>query len=419
MRMVRLTGLEREKIDAEYADLQALIKELNEILASEERRYEIIEQELLEIQQKFDNPRRTELLVGEALSLEDEDLIEEEDVVITLTKNGYIKRLANSEFKTQRRGGRGVQGMSVHDDDFVENMISCSTHDSLLFFTNTGKVYQAKGYEIPEYSRTAKGLPVINLLNIDSTEKIQAIISVPESDETERFLFFTTLRGTVKRVKLSDFKNIRTNGLRAIQLREDDQLIRVVVTSGQDGIILGTYHGNAVTFHEEKVRAMGRTAAGVRGVSLRDDDYVIGMDILTPEREVLVVSEKGYGKRTAASEYALKGRGGKGVKTLRITEKNGPLVCLRTVTGEEDLMIMTNKGVIIRFHASDVSQTGRGALGVRMMRLDQDAIVSSLAIVDREEEAEETVTSSEETVVSEKVTENLQNFAQELVDEQE
>lgn len=309
--------------------------------------------------------------------------------------------------------------MSVHDDDFVENMISCSTHDSLLFFTNTGKVYQAKGYEIPEYSRTAKGLPVINLLNIDSTEKIQAIISVPESDETERFLFFTTLRGTVKRVKLSDFKNIRTNGLRAIQLREDDQLIRVVVTSGQDGIILGTYHGNAVTFHEEKVRVMGRTAAGVRGVSLRDDDYVIGMDILTPEREVLVVSEKGYGKRTAASEYALKGRGGKGVKTLRITEKNGPLVCLRTVTGEEDLMIMTNKGVIIRFHASDVSKTGRGALGVRMMRLDQDAIVSSLAIVDREEEAEETVTSSEETVVSEKVTENLQNFAQELVDEQE
>ena len=256
-------------------------------------------------------------------------------------------------------------------------------------------------------------------MNIDSTEKIQAIISVPESDETERFLFFTTLRGTVKRVKLSDFKNIRTNGLRAIQLREDDQLIRVVVTSGQDGIILGTYHGNAVTFHEEKVRAMGRTAAGVRGVSLRDDDYVIGMDILTPEREVLVVSEKGYGKRTAASEYALKGRGGKGVKTLRITEKNGPLVCLRTVTGEEDLMIMTNKGVIIRFHASDVSQTGRGALGVRMMRLDQDAIVSSLAIVDREEEAEETVTASGETVVSEKVTENLQNFAQELVDEQE
>ena len=309
--------------------------------------------------------------------------------------------------------------MSVHDDDFVENMISCSTHDSLLFFTNTGKVYQAKGYEIPEYSRTAKGLPVINLLNIDSTEKIQAIISVPESDETERFLFFTTLHGTVKRVKLSDFKNIRTNGLRAIQLREDDQLIRVVVTSGQDGIILGTYHGNAVTFHEEKVRAMGRTAAGVRGVSLRDDDFVIGMDILTPEREVLVVSEKGYGKRTVASEYALKGRGGKGVKTLRITEKNGPLVCLRTVTGEEDLMIMTNKGVIIRFHASDVSQTGRGALGVRMMRLDQDAIVSSLAIVNREEEAEETITSSEETVVSEKVTENLQNFAQELVDEQE
>ena len=245
--------------------------------------------------------------------------------------------LPNTEFKAQRRGGRGVQGMSVHDDDYVENMISCSTHDSLLFFTNTGKVYQAKGYEIPEYSRTAKGLPVINLLNIDSAEKIQAIISVPESDESERYLFFTTLRGTVKRVRLSEFKNIRTNGLRAIQLREDDELIRVVVTSGNDGIILGTYHGNAVSFHEDKVRAMGRTASGVRGVSLREGDYVIGMDILTPDREVLVVSEKGYGKRTAASEYALKGRGVKGVRTLRITEKNGPLVCLRTVTGDEGL----------------------------------------------------------------------------------
>ena len=430
MRMVRLTGLEREKIDAEYNELQATIQYLEKVLASEELRYEIIEQELLEIQQRFDNPRRTELLVGEALSLEDEDLIEQEDVVITLTKNGYIKRLANTEFKAQRRGGRGVQGMSVHDDDYVENMISCSTHDSLLFFTNTGKVYQAKGYEIPEYSRTAKGLPVINLLNIDSAEKIQAIISVPESDESERYLFFTTLRGTVKRVRLSEFKNIRTNGLRAIQLREDDELIRVVVTSGNDGIILGTYHGNAVSFHEDKVRAMGRTASGVRGVSLREGDYVIGMDILTPDREVLVVSEKGYGKRTAASEYALKGRGVKGVRTLRITEKNGPLVCLRTITGDEDLLIMTNKGVIIRFHAEDVSQTGRGALGVRMMRLDQDAIVSSLAIVDREEETEEdslATDSSTESVATENPTAslsdeaikgNMKDFAQQLVDEE-
>lgn len=429
MRMVRLTGLEREKIDAEYDELQAYIKELNEILASEERRYEIIEQELLEIQQKFDNPRRTELLVGEALSIEDEDLIDEEAVVITLTKNGYIKRLANTEFKAQRRGGRGVQGMGVHDDDFVDTMISCSTHDSLLFFTNTGKVYQAKGYEIPEYSRTAKGLPVINLLKIDSNEKIQAIIAVPEADTHERYLFFTTLRGTVKRVALSEFSNIRNNGLRAINLREDDELIRVVVTSGNDGIIIGTYHGNAASFHETKVRAMGRTAAGVRGIDLRDDDYVIGMDLLTPDKEVLVVSEKGYGKRTAASEYALKGRGVKGVKTLRITEKNGPLVCLRTVTGEEDLMIMTNKGVIIRFHASDVSQTGRGALGVRMMRLDDDAKVSSLAIVEREEvvteevaeqpATEETTTTPTATLPDEVLTQNLQDFAQELLDEED
>lgn len=423
MRMVRLTGLEREKIDAEYNELQALIKELNEILASEARRYEIIEQELLEIQQKFDNPRRTELLVGEALSLEDEDLIEEEAVVITLTKNGYIKRLANSEFKAQRRGGRGVQGMGVHDDDFVENMISCSTHDSLLFFTNTGKVYQAKGYEIPEYSRTAKGLPVINLLNIDSAEKIQAIISVPVSDESERFLFFTTLRGTVKRVALAEFKNIRNNGLRAINLREDDQLIRVVVTSGDDGMIIGTHSGNAASFHESKVRSMGRTAAGVRGVDLRGDDYVVGMDILTPDREVLVVSENGYGKRTPASEYALKGRGVKGVKTLNITAKNGPLVCLRTVTGEEDLMIMTDKGVIIRFHAADVSQTGRAALGVRMMRLDNETKVSSIAVVEREEIEElneESITSTEEISLSQsEVANKLQDFAQELVDEEE
>ncbi|MGY3725420.1 DNA gyrase subunit A [Granulicatella balaenopterae] len=430
MRMIRLTGLEREKIDAEHHELQIFIAELNEILASEEKRYQIIEDELLEIKHKFDNPRRTELLIGEALSLEDEDLIEEENIVVTLTNNGYIKRQPSTEFKTQKRGGRGVQGMGVHNDDFVETMISCSTHDSLLFFTNTGKVYRAKGYEIPEYGRTAKGLPVINLLNIDSNESIQAIIAVDGLNENH-YLFFTTLHGTVKRVDMKDFKNIRTNGLRAIHLREDDQLIRVVVTSGDNSVVIGTHQGYAASFHESKVRSMGRTASGVRGINLREGDYVIGMDLLGDDREVLVVSENGYGKRTKSEEYALKNRGGKGVKTINITDKNGPLVCLRTVTGDEDIMVMTDKGVIIRFSVAGVSQTGRDTLGVRMMRLDSDSQVASIAIVEAEEVEQEQAELTEvtervaiEETTNEEVTEDvvvqdkLQSFAQELVDEQ-
>ncbi|MCQ9210771.1 DNA gyrase subunit A [Granulicatella seriolae] len=434
MRMIRLTGLEREKIDAEYNDLQALIAELSLILASEEKRYEIIESELLEIKQKFDNPRRTELLVGEVLSLEDEDLIEEQDIVITLTNNGYIKRLANSEFKAQKRGGRGVQGMGMHDDDFIETMVACSTHDTLLFFTNSGKVYRAKGYEIPEYSRTAKGLPVINLLNVDSSEKIQAIISINETEETEKFLFFTTLKGTVKRVQLKEFRNIRTNGLRAIKLNDDDQLIRVAITSGNDGIIVGSHNGYAVSFNEDKVRVMGRTAAGVRGISLRDDDYVVGMDLLTDDNEILAVSENGYGKRTVSSEYSLKNRGGKGVKTLNITEKNGPLVGLRSVTGDEDIMLMTSKGVIIRFNVEDVMRSSRATQGVRMMRLDGESKVSSIAIVEKQDEtvheAEQMGVSSDNhspvnesqedvaTLENEALANDMQNFADDLLDDE-
>ena len=434
MRMIRLTGLEREKIDAEYNDLQALIAELSLILASEEKRYEIIESELLEIKQKFDNPRRTELLVGEVLSLEDEDLIEEQDIVITLTNNGYIKRLANSEFKAQKRGGRGVQGMGMHDDDFIETMVACSTHDTLLFFTNSGKVYRAKGYEIPEYSRTAKGLPVINLLNVDSSEKIQAIISINETEETEKFLFFTTLKGTVKRVQLKEFRNIRTNGLRAIKLNDDDQLIRVAITSGNDGIIVGSHNGYAVSFNEDKVRVMGRTAAGVRGISLRDDDYVVGMDLLTEDNEILAVSENGYGKRTVSSEYSLKNRGGKGVKTLNITEKNGPLVGLRSVTGDEDIMLMTSKGVIIRFNVEDVMRSSRATQGVRMMRLDGESKVSSIAIVEKQDEtvheAEQMGVSSDNhspvnesqedvaTLENEALANDMQNFADDLLDDE-
>ncbi|MEG0497047.1 MAG: DNA gyrase subunit A [Carnobacterium sp.] len=385
MRMVRLTGLEREKIESEYNDLIELITDLTDILSNPERVHTIIETELLELQDRFGDARRTELLVGEVLSLEDEDLIEEEEVVITLTHNGYVKRIASSEFKTQRRGGRGVQGMGVHNDDFIETLVSCSTHDTLLFFTNSGKVYRSKGYEIPEYGRTAKGIPLINLLGIDSDEKIQTVINIKGIAEDDGYLFFTTRQGTVKRTSISAFSNIRSNGIRAIVLREDDELMKVSVTDGKQNIIIGTHLGYAVSFEETAVRNMGRSASGVRGIRLREDDYVVGMDLLTPESEVLIITEKGYGKRTSASEYAVKGRGGKGVKTANITDKNGNLAGLTTVKGEEDIMLITNAGVIIRFSASSISQTGRVTLGVRLIRVGDNGAVSTMAKVDAEE----------------------------------
>ena len=389
MRMVRLTGLERDKIESEYNELMALILDMADILAKPERVHMIIETELLEVQEKFGDARRTELLVGEVLSLEDEDLIEEEDVVITLTNKGYIKRLPSSEFKSQRRGGRGVQGMGVHNDDFIETLVSCSTHDTLLFFTNNGKVYRSKGYEIPEYGRTAKGIPVINLLGIDSGETVQAVINVRGEAEEEMYLFFTTRLGTVKRTSVKAFSNIRSNGLKAIVLKEDDELMSVSVTDGNQNIIIGTHLGYAVSFHEDDVRNMGRTASGVRGIRLREDDYVIGVDLLTEDSEVLIITEKGYGKRTKASEYAIKGRGGKGIKTANITSKNGNLAGLTTVKGEEDIMLITNTGVIIRFNVSAVSQTGRATLGVRVIRVADDVKVSTMAKVEPEDEKED------------------------------
>ncbi len=391
MRLRRLTGLERDKIENEYQELLKFIADLEDILARPERVIEIIKIELNDVRTKFGDARRTELLVGEVLSLEDEDLIEEEEVVITLTNNGYIKRMANSEFRAQRRGGRGVQGMGVHDDDFVKNLVSCSTHDTLLFFTNTGKVYRAKGYEIPEYGRTAKGIPVINLLGIDSAEKIQAIISVEGKAEAGKYLFFTTLKGTVKRTAVTAFSNIRSNGLIAISLKEDDELVNVVTTNGNQKMIIGTHAGYSVTFDENTVRDMGRTASGVRGIRLRENDYVVGAAILDENKEVLVITENGYGKRTKASEYPVKGRGGKGIKTANITEKNGPLAGLTTVNGDEDILLITNKGVIIRFNVDSVSQTGRATLGVRLMRMEDGAKVVTMAVVEPEEVEEEIV----------------------------
>ncbi|EMC2389560.1 DNA gyrase subunit A [Enterococcus faecalis] len=391
MRLRRLTGLERDKIENEYQELLKFIADLEDILARPERVIEIIKTELNDVRTKFGDARRTELLVGEVLSLEDEDLIEEEEVVITLTNNGYIKRMANSEFRAQRRGGRGVQGMGVHDDDFVKNLVSCSTHDTLLFFTNTGKVYRAKGYEIPEYGRTAKGIPVINLLGIDSAEKIQAIISVEGKAEAGKYLFFTTLKGTVKRTAVTAFSNIRSNGLIAISLKEDDELVNVVTTNGNQKMIIGTHAGYSVTFDENTVRDMGRTASGVRGIRLRENDYVVGAAILDENKEVLVITENGYGKRTKASEYPVKGRGGKGIKTANITEKNGPLAGLTAVNGDEDILLITNKGVIIRFNVDSVSQTGRATLGVRLMRMEDGAKVVTMAVVEPEEVEEEIV----------------------------
>ncbi|MGJ0782883.1 DNA gyrase subunit A [Lacticaseibacillus rhamnosus] len=384
MRLVRLTGLERDKVESEYKDVEAAIADYTDILANPERVHQIIYDELLDIQKKFGDKRRTELLVGEVLSLEDEDLIEQEDVVITLSHNGYVKRLATSEFKTQNRGGRGIQGMNVHDDDFVEHLISTSTHDVLLFFTNKGKVYRSKGYEIPEYSRTAKGIPIINLLGVGAGEKIQTVINVHEGDNDDRYLFFVTQNGVVKRTPVKEFANIRSNGLIALNLKDQDELNNVILTSGQDNILIGTHLGYSVAFKEQDVRSMGRTATGVRGIRLRDHDYVVGSDILKPDSEVFVISEKGYGKRTAAKEYPIKGRGGKGIKTANITEKNGPLAGVTTVDGTEDILVMTDSGVMIRFNIQNVSQTGRATLGVRLIRVDDDAKVATMAKVEPE-----------------------------------
>lgn len=407
MRLVRLTGLEREKIEAEYKKLMAAIADYKDILAHQERINQIIYDELLEIQKKFGDKRRTELQVGDITNIEDEDLIEEESIIVTLTHNGYIKRLPVDEFKSQHRGGRGVKGMGVHKDDFIEQLISSDTHDLLLFFTNSGKVYSMKGYEIPEYGRSAQGIPIINLLGIDSQEKISAVINVShETNDDDKFLFFTTKQGTVKRTPVTEFKNIRSNGLKAINLHDNDELIHVDIVKDQQNMIIGTHHGYALSFNSSVVRSMGRSAAGVRGIRLRDDDYVIGTAPLDDDSNILVISELGYGKQTPASEYPIKGRGGLGVKTVNVTKKNGPLVGLTTVKGDEDIMLVTDHGVIIRFGVETVSQTGRSALGVHLIKMDNGTHVATIAKVEKEsDEDSEDDSSSNENSTEEATTE--------------
>ena len=398
MRLRRLTGLERDKIQSEYDDLLALISDLADILAKPERVSQIIKDELDEVKRKFGDKRRTELMVGEVLSLEDEDLIEESDVLITLSNKGYIKRLDQAEFTAQKRGGRGVQGTGVKDDDFVRELVSTSTHDHLLFFTNKGRVYRLKGYEIPEYGRTAKGLPVVNLLKLDEGESIQTIINVESERSDDAYLFFTTRHGIVKRTSVKEFANIRQNGLKALNLKDEDELINVLLTEEDMDIIIGTKFGYAVRFNQSAVRGMSRIATGVKGVNLREGDTVVGASVVTDQDEVLIITEKGYGKRTVATEYPTKGRGGKGMKTANVAEKNGPLSGLLTVKGDEDLMIITDTGVMIRTNVANISQTGRSAMGVKVMRLDQDAKIvtfTTVAAAEKEEVGTENKTEGE------------------------
>ncbi|VNM36561.1 DNA gyrase subunit A [Streptococcus pneumoniae] len=399
MRLRRLTGLERDKIQSEYDDLLALIADLADILAKPERVSQIIKDELDEVKRKFSDKRRTELMVGQVLSLEDGDLIEESDVLITLSNKGYIKRLDQAEFTAQKRGGRGVQGTGVKDDDFVRELVSTSTHDHLLFFTNKGRVYRLKGYEIPEYGRTAKGLPVVNLLKLDEDENIQTVINVESDRSDDAYLFFTTRHGIVKRTSVKEFANIRQNGLKALNLKDEDELINVLLAEGDMDIIIGTKFGYAVRFNQSAVRGMSRIATGVKGVNLREGDTVVGASLITDQDEVLIITEKGYGKRTVATEYPTKGRGGKGMQTAKITEKNGLLAGLMTVQGDEDLMIITDTGVMIRTNLANISQTGRATMGVKVMRLDQDAQIvtfTTVAVAEKEEVGTENETEGEE-----------------------
>lgn len=387
MRLQRLTGLEREKIEEEYQSLMQLIAELKAILADEEKVLEIIREELTEIKERFNDERRTEIVSGGLEMIEDEDLIPRENIVITLTHNGYVKRLPVSTYRAQRRGGRGIQGMGTNEDDFVEHLITTSTHDTILFFTNKGKVYRSKGYEIPEFSRTAKGIPIINLLEIEKGEWVNAIIPVEEFVD-DWFLFFTTKEGISKRSPLSSFANIRNNGLIALNLREGDELISVRMTDGSKEMIIGTKNGLMIRFPETDVRSMGRTATGVKGISLSEDDEVVGMEVLEENDEILVVTKNGYGKRTPSEEYRRQGRGGKGIKTCNITEKNGDLVTMKAVSGEEDLMLITTGGVLIRIPVSSISITGRNTQGVKLISLnkEENEYVATVAKVDKEEE---------------------------------
>ena len=386
MRLRRLTGLERGKVEAELDDLQIKIADFKDILAKPERVDAIIKEEMLEIKKKYSDDRRTHIDMTAISSIEDEALIPVENILVTLTNKGYIKRVPVSEYRTQNRGGVGIKGMSTSDEDFATKMINMETHDYILFFSNKGKVYRMKGYEVPEYSRQGKGLPVINLLPIDKEEQITSIVSVKAKDEIEENLLFVTKLGLVKRTKLEEFDNIRSNGKNAINLREDDELISVSKTSGDYEVIIGSSDGRMVRFKEDEVRIMSRLATGVRGIYLGSDQYVVGGDVVKLGQQVLVITEKGYGKKSAIEDYRLTKRGSKGVKALKITEKNGKLVSFRAVDGNEDAIMITETGIVIRISLSQVNSLGRNTQGVKLINTKGEQKVATVTIIKEDEE---------------------------------
>ena len=387
LKLRRLTGLERDKIEQELNNLLLEIEELKSILASEEKVLSIIRQELLELKNKFADERRTSIDMTAVEYIEDESLIPEEKIVITLTKNGYIKRLPVDTYKTQNRGGVGIKGMTTNEEDFVERIINCSTHDYVLFFTNKGKVYRVKGYEIPEYSRQSKGLPIINLLNLEQGECITALLN-GSKESNDKYLVFATKEGLIKRTELSEFNNIRSNGKKFITLHENDELISVKATNGENDILMASSNGRMVRFNENSIRIMGRGAAGVRGINL-DGGYLVGMEIAKSNEDILVVTEKGYGKKTPVDEYRITNRGGKGVKTINVTEKNGILVSFKTVDKDKDLIIITDSGMIIRLEVNKISTMSRVTQGVRLINLKEENKVTSISIVEKEDNINE------------------------------
>mgnify|MGYP001086778327 CR=1 FL=1 len=402
MRLQRLTGLEIEKIILEQEDLIVKISDYKAIIENNDRKIEILKEELTEIRTKYAHDRRSEINLSDDLSIEDEDLIPVEDVIITITNNGYIKRMPIDQYKTQNRGGVGMSGIKVHEDDYVEHILMTSTHDYHLFFTNKGRVYKIKGYQIPEGSRAYKGRPLVNLLELDKDETLRSFTSVPDFTDEGKYLFFVTKKGIVKRTKITDYQNIRTNGIIAINLREDDELLSVRLTDGEKDIILGASNGKAIRFSENDVRSMGRTATGVKGMDIDETDELVGMALVEDDtNQILVITENGFGKRTSVTEYRRQNRGGKGVKTLNVTEKNGKLSTLRSVTDDEDLIVVSDKGVVIRTHVDQISETKRATQGVRIIRLRPDHKVSTIALIPKQEDEDEDLDAP--TYVQEKI----------------
>ena len=387
MRLSKIASLEVEKLKEEYEELKKLIKDLQEILASHQRKLDIVVAELTEIKEKFGDDRKTEISLSDELEIEDEDLIPVEDVIITITNKGYVKRMTVDTYRAQNRGGKGITGAKMVDEDFIEKVLYTSSHDTLLFFSNLGKIYKLRAYQIPYASRTAKGLPIVNLLNFDEGEKLAAVLNVNEKEDKEGFLFFATRKGIVKKTEVTEFKNIRTNGIRAILLNEGDELFKVALTDGEKDIILGASSGKGIRFSESDVRPMGRISAGVRGILVEDPAIVVGMAVVnTDGDEIVIVTDKGYGKRTNVDAFRVQVRGGKGVKALNLTAKNGNLAAILTVRGDEDLMVVTDKGMIIRTHLDQILTIGRDTQGVRVILLNEGQKVSNIAIVPRQEE---------------------------------